>query len=217
MIEVDNEIKELFPQIKIGYIVSEVKIENSNSEIISKIDETVNNIEQNSTVEDIRENSIIKSTKNAYRKMGKDPNRYRPAAESLLRRVVQGKGLYHINNVVDILNLISIQTGFSICGYDFNKIDGNIILRRGNNEIYEGIGRGNLNITDLPVFSDGIGAFGTPTSDSTRTMIDNNSKKILFIFPLFDKIDNELEKALNLTKSYFEKHHISNNFKSAIL
>ena len=62
MIEVDNEIKELFPQIKIGYIVSEVKIENSNSEIISKIDETVNNIEQNSTVEDIRENSIIKST-----------------------------------------------------------------------------------------------------------------------------------------------------------
>lgn len=217
MIKISNEIAHIFPNIKIGYIKAVVKVEDSSTALINEINKITKEIESNLTINDTRENAIIKSSKNAYRKLGKDPNRYRPSAESLQRRVIQGKGLYNINNVVDTLNLVSIKTGFSICGYDYNKIKGDITLRKGGIELYEGIGRGKLNIENLPVFSDDLGAFGSPTSDSTRTMVDKNTTKILFIFISFENEEQFLKATIDITLRLFREHGISNNFNSAIL
>ena len=88
----------------------------------------MDNIQVALTPETIRQTGTVKATKDAYRALGKDPNRYRPAAEALMRRVANGKTLYQISNAVDILNYISIKTGFSICGYDADLISGNISL-----------------------------------------------------------------------------------------
>jgi DNA/RNA-binding domain of Phe-tRNA-synthetase-like protein len=128
------------------------------------------------------------------------------SAEALLRRVVQGKGLYRVNNVVDLLNLVSVSTGFSIGGYDAEKIAGEVVFGIGReNEPYEGIGRGELNIESLPAFRDNLGAFGTPTSDSVRTSVTWNTKRFLMIiidFGALPELEDATELAVNLLKKY---------------
>jgi DNA/RNA-binding domain of Phe-tRNA-synthetase-like protein len=128
------------------------------------------------------------------------------SAEALLRRTVQGKELYRVNNVVDLLNLVSVSTGFSIGGYDAGKIDGAVVFGIGHaDEPYEGIGRGKLNIESLPVFRDNLGAFGSPTSDSVRTSVTLETKRFLMIiidFGALPELEQATEMAVKLLKNY---------------
>lgn len=205
-ISFDPKITELLPHIVLGCLQFNLKVAPSDENLINLINSELRIIEDKMDAQVIRELPAVKNTKEAYKKLGKDPNRYRPSAESLLRRVAKGRGLYHVNNAVDVLNLISIQTAISICGYDSNKIEGDIILGVGeNNEPYEGIGRGELNIEKLPVFRDYMGAFGTPTSDSVRTQINAYTNNMLMIFIAFDSeqfIKETLNKAVILCELY---------------
>lgn len=199
-ISIDRSLKNLFPSLRIGCVVSSVSVESSNLGLTNEMNRVCAELEQKYTPELIRSHPVVEMTKNAYRKMGQDPNRYRPAAESLLRRIASGKGLYFVNNMVDILNLVSIQSGFSIGGYDAGCIEGNVVFGIGQpGEPYEGIGRGALNITNLPVFRDNQGAFGTSTSDSVRTMVTENTKRFLMVFPEFNPVDQMLDEALSLS------------------
>jgi DNA/RNA-binding domain of Phe-tRNA-synthetase-like protein len=154
-------------------------------------------------VEDISSIPAIQQTKNAYRKLGKDPSRYRPSAEALSRRIVNGKALYLVNNIVDILNVLSIETGLSIGGYDLDKINGGITLSKGKpGEPYEAIGRGLLNMEDLPLLYDLSGPFGCPTSDSTRTKVTKDTKAFLMIIFDFNGLA-DMNNILEQTKSYY--------------
>ncbi len=131
------------------------------------------------TVGDIAQ---ISEARQAYKALGKDPSRYRPSAEALTRRLTQGKGLYRINNVVDTTNLISLKTGFSIGAYDLSTLVPPIIFRKGGtDEGYKAIGRGRLNLENLPVFADSEGPFGSPTSDSERSLVSMDTDEILMM------------------------------------
>jgi len=197
---IDQDIQLLFPNIQMGYVLADVEVKSSDLSLQETIDKLCAAKKANLTPELIRQHPIVKLTKDAYRKLGKDPNRYRPSAESLMRRVASGKALYRVNNVVDILNMVSIETGFSIGGYDADSIQGEIHFGKGGvNEPYEGIGRGDLNIENLPVFRDDLGAFGTPTSDSIRTMVTPTTKRFFMIFPVFEVAHEKLNDALILT------------------
>ena len=102
--------------------------------------------------------------------------------------MLQGKDLYKIDTLVDLINLASIAFGYSIGGFDADKIQGDTLTlgvgREG--EPYEGIGRGMLNIAGLPVYRDTVGGVGTPTSDNERTKIDINTRKIFVIINGYD-------------------------------
>lgn len=203
---IDSSLRELFPRIEIGCVLSSVRVTTSGIKLSDEINGVCNDLKQYYTPELIRNHPVIEMTRNAYRKMGQDPNRYRPAAESLLRRIASGKGLYFVNNMVDILNLISIKTGFSIGGYDADNIEGDVRIGIGAaGEPYEGIGRGVLNIEHLPVFRDTRGAFGTSTSDSVRTMVTEKTMRFLMVFPVFSELNDELEKSLNLAVQLLEE------------
>jgi len=91
--------------------------------------------------------------------------------------------LYRVSTVVDLVNLVSMETGYSIGGFDADKIVGDrLVLGVGRDgEPYEGIGRGALNIASLPVYRDGAGGIGTPTSDNERTKIDLATSHLLLI------------------------------------
>ena len=125
------------------------------------------------TTESLKEIPSIAATRRIYKACGKDPSRYRPASEALIRRMLQGKELYQIDTLVDLINLASIAFGYSIGGFDADKFVGDTLTlgigREG--EPYEGIGRGMLNIAGLPVYRDALGGVGTPTSDNERTKI----------------------------------------------
>ncbi len=134
-------------------------------------------------IAEINKRPAIAATRSAYKALGKEPNRYRPSSEALCRRIVRGLGLYCIDALVDIINLISFRSGYSIGGFDADKIEGSVIaLGRGEaGEPYQGIGRGMLNIEGMPVYRDAAGGIGTPTSDNERTKITCSTRRLLMV------------------------------------
>ncbi|WP_423127106.1 B3/B4 domain-containing protein [Gaoshiqia sp. Z1-71] len=181
-ISIGQDLGERCPDVFLSCIECDVQVGPSNAELWQLIEDTCGRIAQRYDTEDIRHIPAIASSREAYKLCGKDPARYRLSAEALLRRVVSGKGLYRINNVVDLLNLVSISSGFSIGGYDADRIDGKVEMGVGKkDEWYEGLGRGELNIEGMPVFRDRRGAFGTPTSDSERTGVREDTRRFLMV------------------------------------
>lgn len=140
------------------------------------------------TTETIKQLAPIEATRRVYRACGKDPSRYRPAAEALIRRALQGKELYQIDTLVDLINLASMDSGYSIGGFDADKFTGDTLTlgigREG--EPYEGIGRGMINIAGLPVYRDAAGGVGTPTSDNERTKIALGTRHFLALINGYD-------------------------------
>ncbi len=135
------------------------------------IHEVATRLRQELTTESVKSLPAIAATRAVYKRCGKDPSRYRPASEQLIRRMLQGKELYQIDTLVDLVNLASIVYGYSIGGFDADQFVGTeLVLGIGREgEPYEGIGRGPLNIAGLPVYRDAQGGVGTPTSDNERT------------------------------------------------
>jgi DNA/RNA-binding domain of Phe-tRNA-synthetase-like protein len=134
----------------------------------------------------VLEAAAILSTRAGYKALGKDPARYRGSAEALLRRVIAGKGLPRINNVVDVINLVSVESRLPVGLYDLAHVQGDIVFRAGRaGETYKGIGKYDLNLEGLPVFCDAAGPHGSPTSDSERTMVTLETKQVIAIIISF--------------------------------
>lgn len=205
-ITISPELKICCPRLKLACIEADVTIAETSLELQSDIHRQIGKLNDALALEDISKLPAIEASRKAYKACGKDPARYRLSAEALLRRIVSGKGLYQINNVVDQLNLVSITSGFSIGGYDAAQIQGDIIFGIGRSEEpYSGIGRGELNIENLPVFRDKLGAFGTPTSDSQRTEVSSETKRFLMILIDF-WASEQLTEAKNLAVGLLEKY-----------
>ena len=144
--------------------------------------------------ESLKDVASIAATRRVYKACGKDPSRYRPASEALIRRVLQGKELYQVNTLVDLVNLASIVFGYSIGGFDADKFQGDTLTlgigREG--EPYEGIGRGMINIHGLPVYRDALGGVGTPTSDNERTKILQTTTHLVVLINGYDGNDQRV-------------------------
>ena len=185
---VSKEIEQVCPNF-VGACV-EAKLVNScyNSELWKEIHAIGERFRTELTTETLKDVSGIAATRRIYRACGKDPSRYRPASEALIRRILQGKKLYQIDTLVDLINLASIVYGYSIGGFDADKMVGEqLTLGIGKaDEPYEGIGRGVINIEGLPVYRDEIGGVGTPTSDHERTKITAQTTHLLVLINGYD-------------------------------
>ncbi len=162
---------------------------------------------------DINKRPGIAATRQAYKACGKDPNRYRPSQEQLCRRIVSGKELYFVNNVVDVFNAVSVLSGYSIGAFDADKIQGDkLALGVGRSgEPYVGIGRGELNIEGMPVYRDMVGGVGTPTSDNERTKIDVGTTSILVCVNVYAD-EMPVDEVAALSRSLLEEHCAATGF-----
>ncbi len=216
-ISISPEVKSKCPQLQLGCIQCNLEVTDEYPALLELIQKELTILQSQLMVEDISKIPAIKSSRIGYKSLGKDPARYRLSAEALLRRVVKGKGLYQVNNVVDLLNLTSVKSGFSIGGYDAEKIEGEIQLCIGKTgEPYQAIGRGELNIEFLPTFRDQKGSFGSPTSDSVRTMVTPKTKQFLMPIFNFGGHDN-LEEVMRDATSLLEKYAAGSSFETLIV
>lgn len=187
-IVVSSEIQAVCPEF-IGACV-EANVSNSPycQPLWDEIDAMGNKYRSTLTTESLKQLSGIAATRRVYRACGKDPSRYRPASEALIRRQLTNKSLYQIDTLVDLTNLASIAYGYSIGGFDADKFDGDTLTlgigRAG--EPYEGISRGMINIEGLPVYRDAIGGVGTPTSDNERTKITLQTTHLVVLINGYD-------------------------------
>lgn len=180
---VSDEIKKACPQFAGVAVMAKVKNTPYSDALWKMIDEFTCQYREKYTVDSIKEKASIHATREAYKKCGKDPSRYRPSGEALCRRILRGLPLYQIDTLVDLINVVSIQSGYSIGGFDADKIQGEtLVLGIGKaGESYEGIGRGELNIEGMPVYRDAVGGIGTPTSDHERTKLGLETTHLLSI------------------------------------
>ena len=160
------------------------------------------------TTETLKEMSSIAATRSVYKACGKDPSRYRPASEALIRRVLQGKSLYQIDTLVDLINLASIAYGYSIGGFDADKFKGDTLtLGIGKEgEPYEGIGRGMINIHGLPVYRDQEGGVGTPTSDNERTKMELQTTHLVVLINGYDGNESRVIENVQYIQSLLRKY-----------
>lgn len=182
-IQVSEEIKKLCPRFCGLAVMADVQNSPYCEPLWQEIDRFTQDYRARYTTDSIKSMRPIQATREAYKLCGKDPSRYRPSAEALCRRILKGSPLYQIDTLVDLINLVSIASGYSIGGFDADKIAGDTLTlgigRAG--EPYEGIGRGPLNIEGMPVYRDVEGGIGTPTSDNERTKISPDTTRLLAI------------------------------------
>ena len=185
---VSTEIEQVCPEFVGAAVEAEVTNSSYSQALWDEIHEWEERFRKELTTESLKEMTSIAATRAIYKKCGKDPSRYRPASEALIRRMLQGKELYQIDTLVDLVNLGSIAYGYSIGGFDAAKIEGDTLtLGIGRkDEPYEGIGRGMLNIEGLPVYRDSIGGVGTPTSDNERTKMTLSTTRLLVLINGYD-------------------------------
>lgn len=182
-ITLSKEIKSACPGFAGVAVWAEVKNTSFSEGLWKEIDSFTQELTTTTRMEDIKCQPAIAATREAYKRCGKDPGRYRPSAEALRRRLMRGIPLYQIDTLVDLINLVSLRTGYSIGGFDADKVQGDVLeLGIGRaEEPFEGIGRGMLNIEGLPVYRDGVGGIGTPTSDDERTKMGLETTHILAV------------------------------------
>ena len=204
---IEDRIKEACPDVRIGLIRAKVVNSEFSEELNKEIESLSEKIKSSYELLWINKRPAIAATRQLYTKLGKDPNRYRVSSEALCRRIVKGMGIYQINVLVDLINLISIGSGYAIGGFDADKIQGDsVTLSVGTaDDKFEGIGRGILNVEGLPLYRDAIGGIGSPTSDEERTKIELKTTHLQMQINAFDEempLEDTIEWSVSLLKKY---------------
>jgi DNA/RNA-binding domain of Phe-tRNA-synthetase-like protein len=171
------------PDVKLGVVeADDLRFALVDEALASLMDEVCDRKRREFTLESLADAEPTRAVRAMFRAWGVDPSKYRPSSEALLRRVVQGKGLYRVSNLVDVGNLGSIETGWPYGCYDRSRLDPPVVFRHGApGELYEGIGKRTWHLEGRPVLADAQGPFGSPISDSTRSMITESSRAVLVV------------------------------------
>lgn len=213
-IEIEDIIKNVAPHLQVVAIEADVINCDTPDDFWTELTQEALRIAQLYDLSQINKRPGIAATRAAYKALGKEPNRYRPSSEALCRRAVKGMELYRINVLVDIINLISMRSGYSIGGFDADCIQGDL-LRLGAGragEVFNAIGRGQLNIEGLPLYRDTVGGIGTPTSDEERTKLSIATRRLLMCINIYQEempIGDVVDLSCQLLERYCQATNIT--------
>ena len=213
------DIRIELPGVKLGVVeADDVAVALVNADLAREMETVGERLRRELTVEQVAELDSVRAVRAMFRAWGVDPARYRPSAEALLRRVAQGKGLYRISNVVDANNLGSIETGWPYGCYNRAALAPPITFRAATRgETYEGIGKQTWHLEGRPVLADAAGPFGSPISDSTRTMITEETRQLLAVIYAPASADAALQQALDRLARRFEQTAAARATRTALV
>lgn len=203
----DSEILEVAPQFKMIKVEAMVENGPTSDDLWDELLAEGERIRNTYDMPMINKRPGIAATRQAYKALGKEPNRYRPSSEALCRRLVKGMELYRTLTLIDLINLLSVRSGYSIGGFDADKIQGDT-LRLGagrEGEQFEAIGRGLLNIASLPIYRDEVGGIGTPTSDEERTKLSEDTSRLLMCINIYAE-ELSVEDTINFTTDLLTRY-----------
>ena len=210
-LKVSPEMHSVCPEFVGACITANISNTPYSADLWAEIDALGSDYRATLTTESLKSMMSIQATRRIYKLCGKDPSRYRPSGEALVRRVLQGKKLYQIDTLVDLINLASMKYGYSIGAFDADKFCGDTLtLGIGRDgEPYEGIGRGTINIEGLPVYRDQIGGVGTPTSDNERTKMEMNTTHLIVLINGYDGNEANVRANAEYIQTLLKKYCMS--------
>ena len=206
-IQIDPRILKACPDTRIGLISATVINGPTNDALWSEIEAAAEDIKQQYELLEINKRPAIAGTRHLYKALGKDPSRYRVSSEALCRRIIRGLGIYRLTTLIDVVNLVSIKSGYAISGLDRDRIEGDTLTMSVGtvDDVYHGIGRGLLNIEGMPVYRDAAGPIATPTSDEERTKFTDQTVRAQININAFAPempLDDAVEWMAALLKKY---------------
>lgn len=202
--------------IDLGVTIRGVQITNVNNQIYSNelkkyIDEHIQKLLAKETLETINDD-IIQGFYDLHKVVNVPKRKNPPASENLLKILVKKQTAFSINPVVDIYNLISMETRLALGAHDVDHIDGNMNLR---------ITKGNENFIPLgqsepkPV-KEGVYSYIDDSNDVLcyleirqvdKTKITSDSKNIFYIVQgnlntSQEYVDNVAKKLIEVTTHF---------------
>jgi DNA/RNA-binding domain of Phe-tRNA-synthetase-like protein len=205
--------------LKLGFLhLTDCRIVASSEALLKIYDEVANTARERFAGTPLGEHPVAGGVRRLFKSAGIDPSRYRPSGEALVRRILKGQGLYHINCIVDINNICSIESLFPLGAYDREHIIGDVNIRLGaSDEVYRGIGK-EINIAGKLVSADGEGAFGSPIADSDRTKISENTREVLVLLYAPESTDDgDIRDTLNRFAELASEHAGAQTGNSGVL
>src|SRR5882762_2533395 len=216
-VTIDPKLKAKCPRTALARVTALVAAGASPAALLEELKTRESEIQKLPFPRGVLESLQVEATRAAYKALGKDPARYRGSAEALLRRVVGGKGLPEINAVVDVINLVSVESRLPVGLYDLGHVVGEIVFRAGKSrETYKGIGKYDLNLEGLPLFADTVGPHGSATSDSERTMVTAATKEVLAVIVSFGGVEN-LERWTQRLGTLLQRYAAGNEIAANIV
>jgi DNA/RNA-binding domain of Phe-tRNA-synthetase-like protein len=216
-VRIDATLKAKCPRVALASIFADVQSNETSPALEELLRASEQAILKLPDPRSVLESSAILATRSGYKTLGKDPARYRGSAEALIRRIIAGKGLPRIHAIVDIINIVSVESRLPIGLYDLAHVRGDITFRAGRaGETYKGIGKYDLNLEGLPLFADELGPHGSATSDSERTMVTPATQSVLAIFVSFGGPEN-LERFCERMKSLLAEYASGTNFHQSLV
>ena len=206
-VSISSLVAEACPGLRAGIIKASVVNSETSDALWDELQAEATRIATTYATDTLSKRPAIAGTRQAYKTFGKDPARYRVSSEALCRRAIRGLDLYRINTLVDLINVVSMRSGYSIGGFDADRIEGDMTL---------GVGRGVLNIEGMPVYRDNIGGVGTPTSDNERTKITMDTTQLLITINAY-ATEMPLEECMQWTIELLEKYAQATNIESYII
>lgn len=217
-VKIDRQLLSVYPEIRLGCIQFRAHVKASDDAFWQMLDShAVPDIQAKIRDQEWKDIPGVRGSRLAYKAFGRNPGRYRVSSEALLRRVRRGDELYHVNSVVDVNNLISIESGLSVGSYDLAKVHGPILLRKAEKgEGYNGIGKDFLDMENMLVLADEEGIFGSSMSDSQRAMVTEETEEVLAVIYCFED-DIDLDQLLEKSREAFVQYAGAENVESWIV
>jgi len=210
-LKIDMRLKTRFPEIKVpvceirGVMVEKlsIKLEKFKEELIKQVRERFD-------LESLKDEPTLRAYRDFFWRVGMDPTKNRPAAEALIRRILQGKTIPRINTLVDSYNLASIKTEIALAAFDAEKLKGNLLMRFATEgEEFLGIGM------EKPMHLQGIEIVVSdveklvaiyPHRDADGTKVTEETKNVLLLVCGVSGIGEEtLLDAARVTIEYITK------------
>ena len=216
-VKIDPRILDACPETRIGLISATVVNEPTCDALWAEIEDAARNIKERYKLLEINQRPAIAATRHLYRSLGKDPSRYRVSSEALCRRIIRGLGIYRLTTLIDVVNLVSIKSGYAISGLDGDRIEGDTLTMSvgSADDVYNGIGRGLLNIEGMPVYRDAMGPIATPTSDEERTKFTEQTVKAQININAFAP-EMPLEEAVDWMAALLKKYAHATNVETSV-
>jgi len=217
-IKIDPRIMDACPETRIGLIRATVINGPTCDELWAEIEAAAEEIKQRYELLEINKRPAIAGTRHLYKALGKDPSRYRVSSEALCRRIIRGLGIYRLTTLIDVVNLVSIKSGYAISGLDGDRIQGDTLtLSVGTaDDVYNGIGRGVLNIEGMPCYRDAQGPIATPTSDEERTKFTEQTVTAQININAFAP-EMPVEEAVEWMAELLKKYAHATNVETGVL
>jgi DNA/RNA-binding domain of Phe-tRNA-synthetase-like protein len=136
------EIFEMFPGYVRGVVIAQgVKNGPSPGELIALLRAAEEEVRSKLDLEKIIEHPNMASWREAYRRFGAKPGKFRPSMEAMARRVLRDQELPSISRLVDIGNIISLKHLVPAGGHAIDVVEGDMTLCRAKgNETFEPFG-----------------------------------------------------------------------------